>query len=117
MITHEEIIITKYETEFVAKHKDYDVIGVGSNEFEAVLELSKALGALNKTTQLEHEALKRDVYRYVELDFFHIAPYKFKKKYANENKLIGETVKESISRLDNEWLSFIQKLKKVGKEE
>lgn len=70
-----------------------------------------------KQTLNEHEALKKDVARYVELDFFHIAPYRFRKKYANENKLIGETVKESISRLDNEWLSFIQKLKKVGKEE
>lgn len=67
--------------------------------------------------QTEYEALKKDVARYVELDFFHIAPYRFKKKYANENKLIGETVKESISRLDNEWLTFIQKLKKVGNEE
>lgn len=43
---HDEITITKNEKECVAKHKDYDVIGVGSNEFEAVLELSKALGAL-----------------------------------------------------------------------
>ena len=57
----DEIIITKCETEFVAKHKDYDVIGVGGNEFEAVLELSKALGALmfskDFKAQKEHELL------------------------------------------------------------
>lgn len=51
---HEEIIITKYETEFVAKHKDYDVIGVGGNEFEAALELSKALGALMFSKDYKH---------------------------------------------------------------
>lgn len=67
MITHDEITITKYETEFVAKHKNFDVIGVGGNEFEAVLELSKALGALMFSKETEHEALKRDVARYFDL--------------------------------------------------
>lgn len=60
-MNYNEITITKYESEFVAKHKDYDVIGVGGNEFEAVLELSKALGALmfskDVKAQKEHELL------------------------------------------------------------
>ena len=66
MITNDEITITKYETEFVAKHKDFDVIGVGGNEFEAVLELSKALGALMFSKETEHKALKQDVDIYKE---------------------------------------------------
>ena len=61
MSNYDEITVVKYETEFVAKHKDFDVIGVGSNEFEAVLELSKALGALMFSKEAEHEALKKDV--------------------------------------------------------
>ena len=67
-MNYDEIKITKHETEFVAKHKDYDVIGVGGNEFEAVLELSKALGALMFSKEAEHEALKRDLARLLELN-------------------------------------------------
>ena len=54
MNNYEEITITGNETEFVAKHKDFEVIGVGSNEFEAVLELSKALGALMFSKDYKH---------------------------------------------------------------
>ena len=95
MITHEEITVTKYETEFVAKHKDFDVIGVGGNEFEAVLELSKALGALIFSKEAEHKALKKDVVRYFEL-------------FINRKRTIQEST---------ELLDLFVKLSKVGKEE
>ena len=97
MITHDEITVTKYETEFVAKHKDFDVIGVGGNEFEAVLELSKALGALMFSKEAEHEALKKDVQKlmyYLE----------YKEKWTNE-------LEESLK------FYYYKVLNKVGKEE
>lgn len=95
-MNYDEITITKHETEFVAKHKDFEVIGVGSNEFEAVLELSKALGALMFSKEAEHEALKRDVARYFELQTLDRVAY-------------HEEIKES-------FLLYV-KLRKVGKKE
>ena len=60
----------------------------------------------------QQEQFAKDVARYFELDFFHNAPYSFKKKYADENKLMGENFKQSIYRLDKEWLNLSQKLTK-----
>lgn len=100
---YDEITVTKQETEFVAKHKDYDVIGVGGNEFEAVLELSKALGALmfsrDIKAQKEHELL--GLYRLQQ---------EFQEKYNTEERLIQKMrcldelreIKEELDALEKE---------------
>ena len=108
---NDEITITQNETEFVAKHKDYDVIGVGGNEFEAVLELSKALGALMFSKEAEHEALKKDVSRYFD-NLKAIDDY----KHTHPN----ETNKELEISLEKEvalYRELFAKLRKVNKQE
>ena len=43
----EEIIITRLDNEFIARHRDQKgIVGVGNTQIEAVTELAKALGAL-----------------------------------------------------------------------
>jgi len=110
-MSYDEITITKYETEFVAKHKDFEVIGVGSNEFEAVLELSKALGALMFSKEAEHKTLKKDVARYFD-NLKVIDDY----KHAHPN----ETNKEAEIHLEKEialYRELFAKLREVGNKE
>ena len=80
------------------------------DEARALVNWKKGSKLFDYITQQEQFA--KDVARYFELDFFHNAPYSFRKKYADENKLMGENFKQSIYRLDKEWLNLSQKLTK-----
>lgn len=100
MITHEEARnILLYSRPIKDKRKIFDYIDQ------------------QETLQAEHEALKKDFARFMELSFFHKAPYSYRKHYADKHKLIDETILQAIFRLDAERFVISQKLSKVGKGE